>query len=375
LQQLADSRTDNDSAAENIAIDQHVQLEATYSDSDDEPEKSSCEKAKDEATSTCEQIERSASDQVTQEEVAEPSRASRAGVRDEVSSWEVGSVLEIFSASANAWFPGLVTQVVVAEGGLEMLTVQFWPTIDDSKQKTACRESTQFASIGSHCGDRLPPGFDLVFSKSRPGTFVFLDGTTGLKYESLELIWAVHFRRWLDRPVSNGMETISCVAPPVAISRAATHGIEVKTSEFGLATQIVPPIEEVPSPIEDSSVPCSEKAIATADENAEGNAHNQDLPAAALFLEAMAFESPGAFSCEVQSKVESAQDTIEDPEGELVHGATFEVVENLGEQDGLADELLTDEFFASLPEPCNNSPKQRTLTPLFSPATVPAAVL
>merc|ERR1711971_29686 len=91
----------------------------------------------------------------------------------------------------------------------------------------------------------------------------------------------------------------------------------------------------------------------------------------ALFQEAMAFESPGAFSCEVHAKVGSVQDTIEDPKEEHVHEAAFEVVENLGGEDGLADELLTDEFFASLPEPCNNSPKQRSLTNLFSPATVP----
>merc|ERR1719271_845543 len=102
-----------------------------------------------------------------------------------------------------------------------MLTAQFWLNIEDAKQKSLCRNSEFLAPVGTHCGDQLPPGFQISPSKSRPGVFVFLDATTGLKYESLELIWAVHFKRWLEQPAPAGTETISSVAPAVIHKKEA----------------------------------------------------------------------------------------------------------------------------------------------------------
>lgn len=367
LQQLAASKLDGVSSRENTGTEQRVQLDATYSDSDDEFEQvTDALDAEDNKINKTirDQEEPMASVNTTREDIAQQtsvapctSVALCTSSRDQVSSWAVGSVLEVFSASANSWYPGLVTQIVLGEGALEMLTVQFWPSIDDSKQKTACRESTQFAPIGAHCGDRLPPGFELVFSTSRPGAFVFLDATTGLKYESMELIWAVHFRRWLDRPVSSGMETISSVAPVLTSGPSTRQGGETSASEFGLATQVVPPCESV-------SAPCS-KAPATADERVHTKATDHAIPPAALFLEAMAFESPGEYcfqapSTSPRTKVEHRQNDAGDSKILISSGTDFEV------EQVVAEELLTDEFFASLPEPCSDETNERNLTNLFS---------
>lgn len=407
LQQLAASRVDNESAPksyeseflagkgfgpnrENVS-EKHIQIEATFSDSEDEPDKGLNSRAKEEAEIQREQVEARAPDQPPREDVVQPTSAVPSIVRDEVNNWVVGSVLEVFSASANAWYPGVVTQVVPAEGALEMLTVQFWPSIDDSKQKTACRESTQFAPIGAHCGDRLPPGFELVFSKSRPGVFVFLDGTTGLKYDKLDLIWAVHFQRWLDRPVSVGLETISSVAPPIALAPTTKQVSEAKENEFGLATQIVLPREnlaEAPS-CENACSKCDETTSRECDQDvartlrerlAETTSRecDQDVAPAALFLEAMAFESPGAFSATStapQSNAELQQSLTENATNSAVNGATLEQAETPKGMDVLTEALLTDEFFASLPEPCDSPSKHRNLTNVFSGSSVSEAGL
>jgi hypothetical protein len=154
-------------------------------------------------------------------------------------AWQIGSVIEVFSASAGRWFPAIVTQVMVTKSFKEMITAQFWLSIDDAKQKTLCRQSELLASLGAHCGDQLPPGFQIAASKSRPGAFVFLDATTGLKYESLELIWTVHFKRWLDQSESSGIETISSVAAAVSSTHAATLDMPVDGEAAGLVTRMV----------------------------------------------------------------------------------------------------------------------------------------
>mmetsp|Transcript_2497 Transcript_2497/g.4003 ORF Transcript_2497/g.4003 Transcript_2497/m.4003 type:complete len:577 (-) Transcript_2497:150-1880(-) len=155
-------------------------------------------------------------------------------------SWKVGSVLEVFSASNKSWFPALVTQVSQTKLSKEMLTAQFWLNNEDAKQKTLARDSELLAKLGAHCAEQLPPGFQVAASNSRPGMNVFLDATTGLKYESLELIWAVHFKRWLEHPTPAGMQTISSV--PVAMVSATTAPVEWSGDgeDLGLMTRVAP---------------------------------------------------------------------------------------------------------------------------------------
>merc|ERR1719424_358660 len=124
--------------------------------------------------------------------------------------WEVGSVVEVFSASLSTWYPALLMD----QSAQDMLTVQFWLDIDDTKTKTLRRSDEQLAALGTHCGAQLPPGFEMRASKSRPGETVYVDMTNGLRYGNAELAWAEHFTRWLTCAdlAPEGMQTISKVS-------------------------------------------------------------------------------------------------------------------------------------------------------------------
>jgi len=145
------------------------------------------------------------------ESVQASSRSREVDVRG---SWQLGSVLEVFSASLDCWYPALVVQK--NDKIADMLTVQFWLDIDDAKTKTLRRLDGHLAPLGTNCGGQLPPGFQSRSSKSRLGQSVFLDATNGLKYESAELAWAAHFQRWLECRAPVGSQTIRNVAAVVA---------------------------------------------------------------------------------------------------------------------------------------------------------------
>merc|ERR1719247_3086901 len=132
------------------------------------------------------------------------------------SSWQIGSVLEVFSASLESWHPALVMQIAMNNKGVEMLTVQFWLDIDDAKQKRLSRADSHIAPLGTNCEGQLPPGFQKRASMSRPGQCVLLDATNGLKYETAELAWAAHFQRWLECQAAAGTQTIRSVGAVVA---------------------------------------------------------------------------------------------------------------------------------------------------------------
>jgi hypothetical protein len=281
------------------------------------------------------------------------------GADDDRNHWDVGSVLEIFTASANAWFPGLVTDIVRNQNKDEMLTAQFWVTMDDAKQKTVCRQSKHLAPIGTHCGDKLPPGFEIGFSKSRPGMFVFLDGTTGLKYDSLALVWAVHFKRWLERPAAEGMETISSVVPVVASRAATRQHSEVSNVNATLMTQVVPAAEASADVC--NTDPCEASLLNHIAKTAVADSKT-------LFLEAMAHESPGSFACPATSAAQQFQQNESRSEGQAAFQSVTEPklseacppaiatqippMQNSEDNPAtiLAEIRMTEEFFASLPE-------------------------
>lgn len=124
--------------------------------------------------------------------------------------WRQGSILEIYSASAGHWYPALVLRVQRGDGAPDVLTMQFWLSTDDAKQKSLYRSDCQHLSpLGANLGGELPPGFSLKPSQSRPGQSVYQDLTTGMKYQTAELAWQTHFQRLLERPASGGMETVA----------------------------------------------------------------------------------------------------------------------------------------------------------------------
>lgn len=125
-------------------------------------------------------------------------------------SWDVGTVIEAFSASANRWHISRIINVTpdrgMGNGEKDVLVVQF---MGDSgmKQKAMHRGDTQLAAFGAHSGnDAMPPGFSIQPSQSRPGQVVYFDATTGKKYASPELAWGLHFERLTSQPA--GCETV-----------------------------------------------------------------------------------------------------------------------------------------------------------------------
>jgi hypothetical protein len=147
------------------------------------------------------------------------------------SLWTQGSVLEIYSASANRWYPALLLRVQPGEVGMpDVLTMQFWLSTDEAKQKSLYRnDAQQLAPLGTHLVEELPPGFCLKPSQSRPGQNVFQDLTTGTKYQTVELAWQTHFQRLLERPAL-GMETVchlpnaqSLIAPSPQVQPGLVH--------------------------------------------------------------------------------------------------------------------------------------------------------
>merc|ERR1712137_296798 len=125
-------------------------------------------------------------------------------------AWHFGSVVEVFSASAGRWHPAYVSQIAPGEGGIDVLTVQFFP-IGGPKQKSMHRSDCQLAQLGAHTSHVVPPGFSKQPSQSCPGEIVYCDIITCAKYASPEQAWRVHFERMLQAPSTTCMRTIRSV--------------------------------------------------------------------------------------------------------------------------------------------------------------------
>mmetsp|Transcript_47097 Transcript_47097/g.134859 ORF Transcript_47097/g.134859 Transcript_47097/m.134859 type:complete len:596 (-) Transcript_47097:105-1892(-) len=126
--------------------------------------------------------------------------------------WDVGSVLEVYSATAGLWYPAQVTQVQPQPGNEEneVLTVQFYVE-DEAKQKSLYRSDAQLAPLGAHTAGQLPPGFTTKASQSRAGQLVYMDESTGVKYGCPDLAWQLYFERLTQRPAA-GCQTV-CAVP------------------------------------------------------------------------------------------------------------------------------------------------------------------
>jgi len=137
-------------------------------------------------------------------------------------AWEVGSVVEVFSATLNQWYPARVMQVKpTSVDGPEVLTVQF-TTDEGPKMKSTYRKDANLAVFGSHLRGELPPGFQRRPSQSRPGQTVYFDATTGTKYVSSELAWRIHLERLLCQPATAGLQTV-CKVPSTGSSAVSSR--------------------------------------------------------------------------------------------------------------------------------------------------------
>merc|ERR1719217_946656 len=123
------------------------------------------------------------------------SSASKAfNVMDELEqrkSWAVGTVMEVFSASASKWY---IAQVVQVGNGANahMITVQFVGDTGQIMQKSMPRSDVQIAPFGRNTR-QMPPGFQKVASESRPGQFSYQDSSSGQKYQTKELAWQNYY--------------------------------------------------------------------------------------------------------------------------------------------------------------------------------------
>lgn len=125
-------------------------------------------------------------------EVARPP-SEMANTLRQRSLWQVGSVVEVFSASLGRWCVALVTQV----SQNQFLSVSFPDTKGELLSKMLARSDLQLACFGSNISEQ-PPGFKAVPSQSRKGEFSHLDVAKGIKYQTLELAWRAHIERLID---------------------------------------------------------------------------------------------------------------------------------------------------------------------------------
>merc|ERR1719453_2269848 len=112
-------------------------------------------------------------------------------------NWAVGSVVEVFSASASKWYIAQVVQVGDKGTAVaHMLAVQFVADNGQIMQKSMPRSDVQIAAFGKNTR-QMPPNFTKVASESRPGEFSYKDTTTGTKYQTKELAWENYYNATL----------------------------------------------------------------------------------------------------------------------------------------------------------------------------------
>ena len=117
------------------------------------------------------------------------------------------SLVEVFSSTRSAWFVASVVSST-SDGNV---TVNFVDLDDTVKQKTLPRQHGQLATFGAHVGSRLPPGFQIAASVSRPGQVSFMHGASGHRFATCEGAWTWY----LDGRIRAQVTTQAPVPPPV----------------------------------------------------------------------------------------------------------------------------------------------------------------
>ena len=101
------------------------------------------------------------------------------------------NLVEVFFSSRNAWFVASV-ESTSSEG---VMLVQFVDADENVMQTTLRRQDKRVAKFGDHVASRLPPGFQIVPSASRPGTITFMHVATGHRFATVELAWYWYIHR------------------------------------------------------------------------------------------------------------------------------------------------------------------------------------
>lgn len=117
--------------------------------------------------------------------------------RAEHARWQVGQVVEVYSATLGRWSVGRVARASAGDEALGTeVVVQFVSSEGAFCQKVVrpCDAAAVLAPLGAHTAE-APPGFTAAPSASRPGQLTYTDGATGLKYQLLAHAWAVHIAR------------------------------------------------------------------------------------------------------------------------------------------------------------------------------------
>merc|ERR1711892_65271 len=104
---------------------------------------------------------------------------------------QVGSVIEVFSATTSKWYIAQLVEVG-ENANAHMITVQFVGDTGQVMQMTMPRDCTQISAFGTNTR-HMPPGFHKVASQSRPGEVSYQDSASGLKYQTNELAWQNYY--------------------------------------------------------------------------------------------------------------------------------------------------------------------------------------
>jgi len=124
-------------------------------------------------------------------------------------AWAVGSILDVFSASGQRWHVATIVQVARGNGP-DVLTVQFHRG-GEPQMKQIFRSDAYLDVVGARTTGEVPPGFQTIASRSRPGQLVYLDTTTSKKYSTVELAWQLHFERLLQSHGPPLDDTLDCI--------------------------------------------------------------------------------------------------------------------------------------------------------------------
>lgn len=134
-------------------------------------------------------------------------------------SWEVGSVVEVYSASVERWFVAMVIQVL----NNSAVAVRFIGADGGLHVKTLARSDMQLAPYSSNTAE-LPPGFQAVPSKSRPGQLAYLDLITSVKYPNVEMAWHTAIERAIHQHQSfKDQAQFQSRAPQIEATSQVTH--------------------------------------------------------------------------------------------------------------------------------------------------------
>ena len=143
------------------------------------------------------------------------------------------NLVEVFSSTRSAWF----VASVVSSTNDGNITVHFVDLDDTLKQKTLPRQHGQLAMFGAHVGSRLPPGFQIVASQSRPGQVSFMHGASGHRFATCEGAWT-----WYLDGRTRAQVTTQAPAPPPVLQPVVSPAAAASMEDFDSIEGLLAPV-------------------------------------------------------------------------------------------------------------------------------------